>query len=102
MCSIIVSCTLIFSIIEAIRTKRLPTYFEFIALFLGLLGALEMVIPEFFERIFCCKNKKNPPSTQQDDALTGTMLVDDKTKQPGSFAGEGKGSMHAARPTQIQ
>lgn len=100
VCSIMVSCTLIFSIIEAIRTKKLPTYFEFIALALGLIGALEMVIPEFFERIVCFWRKKkqggNSNQASADDSLQGTMLptTGDKNAADGPSFVENKAAMN--------
>lgn len=45
---------LILVVVEAIKHMKVPSYIEFIALVLGLMGALELVIPEQIEKLFSC------------------------------------------------
>ena len=52
-------------IIDAAKSKRFPTNFEIAGLVLGLVGTLELVIPEFFRKLLCpclCK-----PVKEEDD-----------------------------------
>ena len=60
-----VSCLLVV-IIEAIINQKMLNYLELIGVVLGFFGALELVIPEYFEklaRVICCKS--SPKKTQE-------------------------------------
>lgn len=57
-------------IIEAVRHMKVPTYVEFIALVVGFGGALELVVPEFFEKVFCCCCKSNGTKTTNEKAAS--------------------------------
>jgi drug/metabolite transporter (DMT)-like permease len=59
---------ILLTIIEALKYKRVPNHFEILGLLIGTLGALILVVPNWFyyycNKIkrcccFCCKKKRN-------------------------------------------
>lgn len=56
--ALVCSSTLMLTIIEAVRNMKAPNLIEFICLFVGFIGTLELMIPQhveaFFLCIFCC------------------------------------------------
>lgn len=53
--SAIAACSNILLVVEeAIRNLTVPNWVEFLALILGLIGVLEIVYPEMFEKLFRC------------------------------------------------
>ena len=59
--SAIVACSnILLVLVEAFKNQKVPSWIEFIALVLGFAGALELVIPQFFEKIccICCLKRK--------------------------------------------
>lgn len=45
VCALAVGCALLYSLIEAIKAKKMPPTVELIALILGFIGAIEMILP---------------------------------------------------------
>lgn len=89
VCAIILSGTLIFVVIEAIRNNRVPTWIEFLSLVIGLIGALEMIIPETIKKIlflvFCCKKSESETIRAQNDD-EHRNLIDEIKKVDGNKA----------------
>jgi hypothetical protein len=56
-------------IIESIKKGTAPSPMEIIALIFGIYGALVLVIPELFAKIFCfcCFKKLHPPEITDDE-----------------------------------
>ena len=70
VCSIILASTLLLVIVEAIRNRKFPTWIELLSLVVGFIGALEMILPECFEKLFCCKktiSENDPAKTASDE-----------------------------------
>ena len=46
--------TIMFSAVQAFRFMKMPSYLEFIGMFVGILGSLVLTIPNHLERLFKC------------------------------------------------
>ena len=73
--SIVLASTLLFTVVEAVRSLKTPNVIEIICLIIGSVGFLELVMPDKIEKIakiiFCCscccdEQKKYPKNNSQE------------------------------------
>lgn len=41
-------------VIESVKAFEVPNWIQFLSLFIGLIGAVEFVVPQLIHKIFCC------------------------------------------------
>ena len=51
--AIVSTCSVFITLFETIRHLKVPSYIELIGLAVGIVGALEFVVPNLIHKIFC-------------------------------------------------